>query len=200
MRMCPRRCRCGDVPGGTEGTRGSPRVGGSLAPFNFQFSGVSCYFSPRYRCDRRERDRGFLAGSADPGGLLERGALYSDPVFRSRIPLHSGGGGVEPSGFLGEEQIDPGGFPGKEARIPLNRGVGAEPGGFPGERSRWIPSWITDCSAAYPTTVPVLALSMLFAGSQLIPRDSCSLCESGCRPGPDPTQGKALKPPADPRC
>lgn len=81
----------------------------------------------------------------------------------------------------------------------MNRGVGAEPGGFPGERRRWILRWITDCSAAYPTTVPVLALSMLFAGSQLIPRDSCSLCESGCRPGPDPTWGKAPEPPVHPQ-
>lgn len=40
VRMCPRRCRCRDVPGGTEGIRGSRRVWGSLALVNFRFSGV----------------------------------------------------------------------------------------------------------------------------------------------------------------
>lgn len=71
------------------------------------------------------------------GPGLSRGERRSRGIIRreQQIPLYSGW-------WWG---ADPGGFPGKEAQIPVNGGAGAEPGGSPGERSRsrWIPSWIT---------------------------------------------------------
>lgn len=61
------------------------------------------------------------------------------------------------------------------------RGRGAGPGGFPAG------SLLCSLSHHFACT----CLSILFPGSQLIPRDSCSLCESGRRPGPDPRWGTA---------
>lgn len=163
--MCPRRCRCRDGPGGADGTRGSRRVWAGLAPFNLQISGVSVLFFAPIPVRSLGTGPGLSGGERGPRALLGE---------RSRSRRIQGAGAAQ-------------GIPGDQIPVDSQRGrlgspcmgVGAEP-----EHSRLDP-----CSAAHPSAAcscPVRA----FPGSQLIPKDSCSLCESGCRPGPDPGQGE----------
>lgn len=160
-------------PGGVPGVGVSPGIGGdSRVPTGLGHSGP-VEFAGFWGSGLLFAPVPVLPLGTGPG--LSRGPRRSRGIVTGggQIPPNSGWRGVEPSGFLGEEKIRSRWIPGERGSDPCEQrvgsraqsGRGADPGGFPAGSLLCSLSHRCACSS----------LSTRFPGSQLIPRDGCSL-------------------------
>lgn len=75
----------GMSPGERRGFGGPDGFGAVLPWLTFGFQGFNVVF--RLNADATAGNGTGALSRVSPGGLLERGALYSDPVFRSRVQI-----------------------------------------------------------------------------------------------------------------